>query len=122
MKNCHNYLTIPSLPLHAATWVSSYQSISSSLADFLSQVNLETGESGEIDNCDRQVLSLRELLSNKALHLYLQSRLSMEKIKLNVDGKRDDDVALAVTDIIRDERNIAREGFGVLFGDASSCS
>ena len=102
--------------------MSSYQSISSSLADFLSQVNLETGESGEIDNCDRQVLSLRELLSNKALHLYLQSRLSMEKIKLNVDGKRDDDVALAVTDIIRDERNIAREGFGVLFGDASSCS
>ena len=102
--------------------MSSYQSISSSLADFLSQVSLETGESGEIDNCDRQVLSLRELLSNKALHLYLQSRLSMEKIKLNVDGKRDDDVALAVTDIIRDERNIAREGFGVLFGDGSSCS
>jgi len=105
LKNCHNYLTIPSLPLHASTWVSSYQSISSSLADFLSQV-----------------LSLRELLSNKALHLYLQSRLSMEKIKLNVDGKRDDDVALAVSDIIRDERNIAREGFGVLFGDGSSCS
>ena len=76
----------------------------------------------QIVNCYCQVLSLRELLSNKALHLYLQSRLSMEKIKLNVDGKRDDDVALAVTDIIRDERNIAREGFGVLFGGASSCS
>ena len=78
----------------------------------------------KIENCYCycQVLSLRELLSNKALHLYLQSRLSMENIKQNVDGKRDDDVALAVTDIIRDERNIAREGFGVLFGGSNSCS
>ena len=72
--------------------------------------------------CSCKVLSLRELLSNKALHLYLQSRLSMEKIKQNVEGKRDDDVALAVTDIIRDERNISREGFGDLFGGGSSCS
>jgi len=39
LKTCHNYLTIPSLPLHASTWVSSYQSISSRLAEFLSQVS-----------------------------------------------------------------------------------
>ena len=87
-----------------------------------SSFELEIELCSKIVNCYCLVLSLRELLSNKALHLYLQSRLSMEKIKLNVDGKRDDDVALAVSDIIRDERNIAREGFGVLFGGASSCS
>ena len=67
-----------------------------------------------------QVLSLRELLSNKALHLYLQTRLSMEDIKENVEGKRDDDVAMAVADLIKDERNVAREGFGDLFGGTSS--
>ena len=67
-----------------------------------------------------QVLSLRELLSNKALHLYLQTRLSMEDIKENVEGKRDDDVAMAVADLIKVERNVAREGFGDLFGGTSS--
>ena len=67
-----------------------------------------------------QVLSLRELLSNKALHLYLQTRLSMEDIKENVEGKRDDDVAMAVADLIKDERNVAREVFGDLFGGTSS--
>merc|ERR1712083_962009 len=103
LKNCHSYLTVPSLPLQPTLWVSSYQSISSSLAVFLSQV-----------------LGLRELLSNKALHLYLQTRLSMENIRLNIEGKRDDDVALAATEIIKDDRNISREGFGDLFGGSSS--
>jgi len=103
LKKCHNYLTVPSLPLQPTLWLSSYQSICSSLALFISEV-----------------LSLRELLSNKALHLYLQTRLSMEDIKENVEGKRDDDVALAVADLIKDERNVAREGFGGLFGGTSS--
>ena len=40
----------------------------------------------------QQLLSVREYLSSKALHLFLQTGLSIEKIRLNIMGLRDDDV------------------------------
>jgi hypothetical protein len=43
----------------------------------------------------------------------------MEKIKENMDGKRDDDVMVAKN---RDERNNVKDGFGALFGSGNNIS
>ena len=101
-QSYHPYLTIPSLPLQASLLVYSYHTISSHLATFLAGV-----------------LAEKQLLSNKALHLFLQTQITMEKIMENMEGKRDDEVVVAKSKIIKDDRNNAKEGFGSLFGSVT---
>ena len=62
----------------------------------------------------QQLLSTREYLSSKALHLFLQTGLTIEKIRLNIQGLRDDDVP---TFPLVDKRNNSRNGFSEIFGD-----
>ena len=64
-----------------------------------------------------KIIKQKELLSNKAVHLFLQSTLSITNIRDNVEGRRDDEVAVDPRHIITDDRKIAREGFGSLFGE-----
>jgi len=75
LKTCHLYAAIPSLPLKPILWVTRSASQAKELAVYLSQV-----------------LQDKQLLSNKALHLFLQTRLSMEVIRDNLEGLRDDEV------------------------------
>jgi len=103
LKSHHPQLTIPSLPMQPSLWVYSYNTISLSLATFLAGVMAE-----------------RQLLSNKALHLFLQTQLSIEKIIENMEGKRDDEVVVAKCKIVKDDRNNAKEGFGGLFGSVNN--
>eukprot|EP00092_Neocalanus_flemingeri_P041088 GFUD01044745.1.p1 GENE.GFUD01044745.1~~GFUD01044745.1.p1 ORF type:complete len:183 (+),score=58.34 GFUD01044745.1:75-551(+) len=103
LKSHHPYLTMPSLPMLPSLWICSYHTISLQLVTFLSTVVAE-----------------RELLSNKALHLFLQTELSMEKIKDNLEGKRDDEVLVPKSKIVKDERNNTKEGFGALFGNVNN--
>ena len=63
---------------------------------------------------DLQVLSTPEYLSNKAVHLFLQTGLSVDKIRLNIEGLRDDDVPAFP---IVDKRTNSRNGFSEIFGD-----
>ena len=58
----------------------------------------------------------RELLSSKAIHLFLQSAQSVTNIQDNIEGRRNDEVAVDLRHVITDDRNISREGFGSLFG------
>ena len=62
------------------------------------------------------MLAEKQLLSNKALHLFLQTQLPIQKIKDNLEGKRDDEVVVAKSKIVKDDRNNVKEGFGGLFG------
>jgi len=75
LKTCHLYADVPSLPLKPLLWVTRPASQAKELAVYLSQV-----------------LQDRQLLSNKALHLFLQTRLSMEAIRDNLEGLRDDEI------------------------------
>jgi len=75
LKTCHLYADVPSLPLKPLLWVTRSAAQAKELAVFLSQV-----------------LQDRQLLSNKALHLFLQTRLSMEAIRDNMEGLRDDEI------------------------------
>ena len=34
-----------------------------------------------------------------------------------MEGKRDDDVALTIAEIVKDDRKVCRQGFGELFGN-----
>jgi len=99
LKKYHPYLTIPSLPLYPTLWVSSYQTISTYLATFLAGV-----------------LKEKELLASKALHLFLQTQLSIDKIIDNMEGRRDDEVVVEKSKIVKDERSNAKDGFGGVFG------
>ena len=96
---------MPSLPMIPSLWICSYHTISNQLATFLSGV-----------------VAVRELLSNKALHLFLQTQLSIEKIKENIEGKRDDEVLVAKSKIVKDDRNNTKDGFGALFGNVNNSS
>jgi len=75
LKTCHLYAHIPSLPIKPLLWVTRSSSQAKELAVYMSQV-----------------LQDRQLLSNKALHLFLQTSLSMEVIRDNLDGLRDDEI------------------------------
>ena len=55
-------------------------------------------------------------MTHQALHLFLQSQLSMQTIKANMEGRRDDEVVVPISDLVKDERNNTKEGFGGLFG------
>ena len=88
--------------MHASFLVNSFHTISLNLATFLAEV-----------------LTEKQLLSNKALHLFLQTQFPIERILENMEGKRDDEVVVAKSKIIKDDRNNAKEGFGSLFGSVS---
>lgn len=62
----------------------------------------------------QELLSTRGYLSSKALHLFLQTGLSIEMIGLNLQGLRDDDVPSYP---LVDKRNNSRNGFSQIFGD-----
>ena len=95
----HPYLSLPKLPLYPCTWVYNCPTLSDCLATFVAGL-----------------LAEKQLLSCKALHLFLQSELSMDRIKDNMEGRRDDEVVVDKNKIVRDDRNNARDGFGSLFG------
>ena len=86
-------------------YILGYLTISLHLATFLTGVLAET-----------------QFLSNKAIHLFLQTQLSMEMIKENMEGKRDDEVVVDKNRVFKDVRNNAKEGFGVLFGSVKNSS
>ena len=86
-------------------YILGYLTISLHLATFLTGVLAET-----------------KFLSNKALQLFLQTQLSMEMIKENLDGKRDDDVIADKNKEFIDDRKNAKDGFGALFGTVTSNS
>ena len=96
---------MPRLPTLPSLWISSYHNISIQLVNFLARVVAE-----------------KELLSNKALHLFLQTQLTMEKINDNIEGKRDDEVLIPKNKIFKDDRNNAKDGFCALFGSMNSNS
>ena len=62
----------------------------------------------------QELLTHRGYLSSKALHLFLQTGLSIENIGLNLKGLRDDDVPSYP---LVDKRNNSRNGFSQIFGD-----
>ena len=64
-----------------------------------------------------KIIKQKELLSNKAVHLFLQSTLSISIIRDNVEGRRNDEVITDLHHLITDDRKISREGFGSLFGE-----
>jgi len=114
----HTYLTIPSLPVQPSLWLSSYKTISTAIVTFVSEVLFwKHLQLLAFLLTSFQVLQCRELLSNKAIHLFLQTQLSIDDIRDNMEGKRDDDVALTVAEIVKDDRKVSRQGFGQLFGD-----
>jgi len=75
LKACHLYAALPSLPMKPLLWVARPSSQAKELAVYLSQVVQD-----------------RQVLSNKALHLFLQTKLTMEAIRDNLEGLRDDEI------------------------------
>jgi len=75
LKENHLYAKVPSLPLKVKLFLSSHSYVSQELARFLFGA-----------------LSQKQLLSSKALHLFLQTNYSMKVIMLNLAGMRDDSV------------------------------
>jgi len=102
IKDHHTYLTVPSLPLQPRLWVSSYKTISQALVTFLAEL-----------------LQFKELLSNKAVHLFLQTQVNMHDILGNINGERDDEIVPSISKVFNDDRQISREGFGTLFGGSN---
>ena len=72
-QTCHLYADIPSLPIKPLLWVTR-----SSSQVGIQKCNLYFLQAKELAVYMSQVLQDRQLLSNKALHLFLQTRLSME--------------------------------------------
>ena len=103
-QTCHLYADVPSLPLKPLLWVTRP---ASQVRWGLEKVNLHLSQAKELAVYLSQVLQDRQLLSNKALHLFLQTRLSMEVLDLtqilvhrnhtqairdNLEGLRDDEI------------------------------
>jgi len=97
LSSMHPYRRVPALPPRLLLCLSSTQKQCDTLARWL-----------------QQVLSTPEYLSNKAVHLFLQTGLSVDKIRLNIEGLRDDDVPAFP---IVDKRTNSRNGFSEIFGD-----
>jgi len=75
LKSQHPYVSVSSLPVRPLIYLTSQLTQANQLASWLSSV-----------------LTDRQLLSNRALHLFLQTTLSMDRIMENVEGVRDDQV------------------------------
>ena len=58
------------------------------------------------------VIATKEHRANRALHLFLQTDLSLEDIRLNIEGLRNDDVPDFP---LVDKRNNSRNGFSQIF-------
>ena len=58
------------------------------------------------------VITIKEHRANRALHLFLQTSLSLEDIKLNIEGLRNDDVPDFP---LVDKRNNSKNGFSQIF-------
>ena len=99
LSSLHPYLTTPSLSPSRVPAFFSRKSKLNSLATFLASI-----------------LQEREFLSNKALHLFLQTQLSIEMIQKNLDGLRDDDVP---KNPLVDRRTNSKNGFSQIFADSS---
>ena len=95
----HPYLSTPRLPPKPLLLFNSQHRKLEIFAKFLSSV-----------------LHERQYLSNKALHLFLQTNLSLERIQQNLDGVRDDDVP---TNPLVDRRSNSKNGFNLIFGEHS---
>merc|ERR1711953_374067 len=89
------YALRPSLPNRLIFYLQSAQRQCEILAAFL-----------------RDVIAIKEHRANRALHLFLQTDLSLEDIKLNIDGLRDDDVPNFP---LVDKRENSRNGFSQIF-------
>eukprot|EP00092_Neocalanus_flemingeri_P027296 GFUD01029606.1.p1 GENE.GFUD01029606.1~~GFUD01029606.1.p1 ORF type:complete len:235 (-),score=38.82 GFUD01029606.1:28-732(-) len=75
LKDLDPYTPVPSLPLKPFIWLYSLQTKLSELSTFLAKT-----------------ISSTDLLSNKALHLFLQTDLCTDHIQQNLDGLRDDEI------------------------------
>jgi len=95
LRDFHPYVKAPSLPPKFLFSFLSYQRQCEIFAKFL-----------------QEVLVKHEYLSNKAVHLFLQTNLTLEKIKLNIEGIRDDDVPNFP---LVDKRNNKKVGFSEIF-------
>jgi len=96
LKDQHPVASLPSLPVRPLIYLCSYQSRNHQLATWLASILVQ-----------------REILSNRALHLFLQTNFSMGRISENADGIRDDQVIIPD----RDEGK-QRDGFRTLFGNS----
>jgi len=99
LREQHPYITTPSLPARPFLLFISDQRKLEILSEFLSAVLRE-----------------RQYLSNKALHLFLQTSLSWEKIIMNMEGIRDDQVNKE-----EETRKKNITGIRQIFGDQDSC-
>ena len=97
LQEQHPYITCPSLPARPFLLFFSPNRKLEILSEFLTAVLRE-----------------RQYLSDKALHLFLQTSLSWEKIMMNMEGVRDDQVT---RDYIKDTRGNRKSGFKQIFGD-----
>lgn len=102
LKEHYPWSSVPGLPLRPTLWVSSIKWRNEQLANFL-----------------RTILSNNQFLSSRALHLFLQTGLSMEKVRDNLEGKRDDEVIVDKSILLRDTRTNSKEGFSSVFGSGS---
>merc|ERR1712117_27897 len=97
LRESHPYTETPALPNRLKMMILSFESQCEAFADFL-----------------QHVLETSDYLSSKALHLYLQTNLSLEDIDLNVRGERDDEVC-PDPDPYKDKRTISNDGFSEIF-------
>ena len=91
------YVSRPSLPNRFLFRMFSPQRQCDVLAEFLADV-----------------ITTREHLANRALHLFLQTSISLEDIKLNIKGLRNDEVPNFP---LVDKRNNSRDGFSQIFSE-----
>jgi len=100
LKQHSPWSSVPGLPLKPSLWVSSNAWRNEQLVTFLGLI-----------------VSNYQFLSSRALHLFLQSHHSMENIKQNIDGKRNDEVIVEKSKVLlQDTRTNSKEGFSALFG------
>ncbi|XP_023340860.1 uncharacterized protein LOC111710902 isoform X1 [Eurytemora carolleeae] len=98
LKSQHPYVSIPSLPVRPLFYLYNPLGRAEQLTSWLSQVLVD-----------------RQLLSNRALHLFLQTVLSIERIVENAYGRHDDQVDPC---ILVDTRKNRKEGFHGIFGNS----
>ena len=60
-----------------------------------------------------KIIKQKELLSNKSVHLFLQSTLSISIIRDNVEGRRNDEVITDLRHVITDKQKNISGGFWI---------
>jgi len=97
LKTQHPYVSVPSLPVRPLIYLQGTRAQANQLASWL------TG-----------VLTDRQLLSNRSLHLFLQTSYSMERILENAEGYRDDQVSRKQYS----SSSVESPGFKTIFGSS----